>query len=230
MAKRARQLVNKIVLCLIVFAVACAPHPIEDIPDPTPTQKALQDAPKTINPNPGLVLGECRNKWFDDGFWGIIHVEQCTPDHYTLYQIWQTVDGNTDNHQEFITTNPMAITHETGLSYTVYPGGRAGRIGFTSEIIEFDPGCYGLKMFGEAILWGKPLEYTIRALVSNGEIGFNKAPSFGEFEIALFWLAETQTTAPVTIFLQFDYGSPDAKSRVNISRLEVLLVSLPHCG
>jgi hypothetical protein len=46
-----------IIVATVVLLMSCAPQPIE----PTPTQEAMQDAPKTINPNPDLTLGECND-------------------------------------------------------------------------------------------------------------------------------------------------------------------------
>ena len=222
-----------IIIIILLLVMACAPQPIE--PTPTPTPQATQDIPKIIAPlnvNPGLAYGGCNTHFFHDGFWGMVSVKQCYPDGYSLYQLLQTVDGNRDNHEDFITTNPMAITNETGLSYTIYPGGRAGRIGFTSELVTFPPGCYAIKTFGQALLWGeKPEKYTIGAIIGDQQLYYSKqAPTFGDFEIALFWLAQSKTVAPVTWFMQFGYGHADAKSRVNISRLELLPVTLAHCG
>jgi hypothetical protein len=119
------------------------------------------------------------------------------------------------------------------LSYTIYPGGRAGRIGLTTPPIEFEPGCYALKLWGDSLVWGSNLEdFTIGALVGDKhdkQLYDKRLPTFGEFEAAIFWLAETQTITPITLYLQFGYGHADAKSRVNISRFEVLPVSIGHC-
>lgn len=215
---------NSLIVATVALLIACAPQPIEPTPDPTPTQESMQDAPKFLNANPELTLGKCQKVyWFDD-IWGQVWVNQCHPADYELYELRRNGEGA---YQKGITV-PISLDY-TGRAYSILPGGRAGRAGFESEPIRFNPGCYAMKLRGQLHLWGKPLDYGANIIIGDQEQIGKKLPANGMYELVWFWLAETETLTPITFYLSFAWGSATADSYATIERFEVLPVSLPHC-
>jgi hypothetical protein len=208
-----------VIFALALLLVACQlPEPLPPTPTPENT------LPHYLNVNPDLVFGECNETSWYDTIWGRVWLNQCTPFSYELYQKRTKIDGGIDTR----TTVPIAIEY-TGAAYSVLPGGRAGRIGYTSYLAAFDPGCYAVKMHGFLHVWGEPTDYGAGVLVGDVELQQKQLPPNGNYEFAWFWLAETKYLTTVTWFFQFAYGSATADSFATIDRLEIVPVTIAHC-
>jgi hypothetical protein len=200
------RLITIIVLCLLV---ACAP-PLDEPAKPTETHAE----PVQLAPNPELAFGGCKNvMWIDDG-WGHIWEQQCTPSEYDLYG-----DAPIPIQVDFM-----------GAGFTVHPGGRAGHIGFQTELpIRFEPGAYKLTLTGQLHLWGNPDDFGLNVAIGGNELNGKQLPANGGFLFDWFWCPDTETLSKVAFYLTLEWGSATADSFVQFQTFEIVPVSLDHC-
>ncbi len=196
------------------------------------TQTPLPYQVEFLNPNPELVNGKCPTVSFYDEIFGQVVYKQCRPEHYQLYELRQKITGYSDLFADRPTTLPIRISYsetETGHRYTIHPGGRAGRIGWISPLIEFEPGCKRFDLIGVLSLEGTPEEYGAGVMVGADVLWQSQLPTNGDFMMSWYWLVETPTIKTVTVFLNFHYGSATASSYVNIHRFEITETELDLC-
>ena len=185
-----------------------------------------------LNAQPDLAFGVCEDVSFIDKIFGEVVYEQCSPENHLLYEVRLKITGGSDLFANRPTTLPIRVSHsqtETGERYTIHPGGRAGRIGWTTPLIEFEPGCKRFDLIGVLSLEGKPDEYGAGVMVGNRELWQSQLPTNGDFKMSWYWLAETPSIKDVTFFLNFHYGSATASSYINIHRFEVTETELDLC-
>ncbi|MHC4649065.1 MAG: hypothetical protein ACYTBJ_26735 [Planctomycetota bacterium] len=148
------------------------------------------------------------------------------PSGYDLYELRENQDGN---HQPDITVG-INIDY-TGQAYSLLPGGRAGRVGYTtSDPLRFQPGAYAFKLRGQLHLWGEPKDYGANVMVGEKRLWSKLLPANGMYELVWFYCPEMETFAPVTFYLQFGWGSATADSYATFEEFEVVKVSADHCN
>jgi hypothetical protein len=192
------------------------------------TNTPLPQTEAYLNVNPELKNGGCTNTSFYDNIFGIVIYEQCVPEFYSLYELRVKVTGASDLFDNRPTTLPIRVSH-TGAVYTIHPGGRAGRIGWTSPGIEFEPGCKLFTLYGYLDLEGAPEEYAGGVMVGEEILWQSQLPTNGDFMMEWHWATNENVFAPVTIFLNFFYGSATASSFINIHRFEVTHAEMARC-
>jgi hypothetical protein len=199
------------VLILLLLVIGCEAYPIEPTPaKPTETHAA----PVQLAPNSELSFGGCKNVMWVDDVWGNVWERQCWPDGYTLYEL-----GKIPIQSEFI-----------GAGYSILPGGRAGRFGYTTELpIRFEPGAYKLTLTGHAHLWGNPDDYGVNILIGENSQHGKQLRANGNYEYIWFWCAGEVNLLPVTFYASFVWGSATADSYLTFDSFEIVPVSIDHC-
>jgi hypothetical protein len=200
---------RSLIIALLLLMVACAPMP-----------EVAQETPQYLNGNPELTFGECVDVVFVTEQWGEEHIQQCTPDGYTLYE-----------H----TTIPVAVSN-TGTGYSMRPRGASGAIGYTLPETRLDEGCYLVKVSGFAHVWGSIGDYWIEAnfstpdMLSVTRMGKHSLIANGGY-LAVFVLdAPARNDYSINVFLWLQFGSATDDSFLTMEAITVETVDIGYCG
>jgi len=214
-----RNSMGKLAILLLLLAVACTPYPVEQ---PTPAEPTpTQEVSPFLNPNHELALGECNQVMFTTEQFGREFIWQCVPRGYALYE---DVKNNI----------PIRVVH-TGAAYSILPNGARGAIGLSLPTMQLEPGCYAVKAYGNAHMWGVPADYTLvgswtlQNVAGVVRMGVHNLSANGDY-MAVYYLDAPQLGHyTINIYLHLQFASATADSYLTFEAITVEEVSAGHC-